>query len=409
MTYVYAADAITYTDGGDPNMAIEWYKKAMEFDKGGDLFLSLGDAYRKIQGGGGQAMTNYEFAERMPGFESMANYKMGNLWYAAKNYDSALVKYANASKFDPKNPLPFNDLANAYNKINKYNKAKENIEQYLPLSDNTTDDQIRYANVLYLSKNYNEAISKMKELINKGVEKPYMYRVIAYSQYETKDYTNAQTNIEKLFQKQSPEKIIPLDYSYYGKILLKDSTKKELASEKFQKAIDVDTSSDKAPEMRKIAEAFYEAEDYALSAKWYKKLAESNYASKEDRDFWWAGYMSYYSNDYSTAMDMFTKYNQINQTEPLGVLWMARTIERDKDRDYKNGAAKESYTKWLGMVKEEDAAKKKDFTKAYTYLAMVAYNNNNKEEVKKYADKLFQFNPEDDTAKQLIKALPSMK
>ncbi|KXK43806.1 MAG: hypothetical protein UZ11_BCD004000486 [Bacteroidetes bacterium OLB11] len=140
-----------------------------------------------------------------------------------------------------------------------------------------------------------------------------------------------------------------------------------------------------------------------------KKLAESNYASKEDRDFWWAGYMSYYSNDYSTAMDMFTKYNQINQTEPLGVLWMARTIERDKDRDYKNGAAKESYTKWLGMVKEEDAAKKKDFTKAYTYLAMVAYNNNNKEEVKKYADKLFQFNPEDDTAKQLIKALPSMK
>ncbi len=409
MPHVYAADAITYTYGADPNKAIEWYKQALEVERTGDVLISLGDAYRNIQGGGGQAMTNYEYAERIPGFESMANYKMGNLWYAARNYDSALVKYANASKFDPKNPLPYNDLANAYNKINKYTKAKENIEQYLPLSDNTIDDQIRYANVLYLSKNYTEAINKMKELINKGVEKPYMYRVIAYSQYETKDYANALVNIEKFFQKQTPEKIIPLDYNYYGRILLKDSTKKALASEKFQKAIDIDTSTDKAPEMRKIAEAFYDAEDYALSAKWYKQLATSNYASKEDRDYWWAGYMSYYSNDYASAMDMFTKYNQVNPTEPLGVLWMARTIERDKDKDFKNGAAKEMYNKWLGMVKEDDAAKKKDFTKAYTYLAMVAYNNNNKDEVKKYAEKLFQFNPEDDTAKQLMKALPAMK
>ena len=61
------------------------------------------------------------------------------------------------------------------------------------------------------------------------------------------------------------------------------------------------------------------------------------------------------------------------------------------------------------MVNETDAAKKKDFTKAYTYLAMVAYNTNNKENVKKYADKLLVFNPEDDTAKQLLKALPAMK
>lgn len=409
MPYIFAADAITYTEGGDPNVAIDFYKKALDIDRTGDATIGLGDAYRKIQGGGGQAMTNYEYAERMPGFESMANYKMGNLWYAAKNYDSALAKYAHASSADPKNPLPYNDLANAYNKINKFNKAKENIELYLPLSDNTIDDQIRYANVLYLSKNYSEAINKMKELINKGVEKPYMYRVIAYSQYETKDYTNALKNIEMLFQKQSSDKIIPLDYNYYGKILLKDSTKKSLASEKFEKAIAADTSADKAPEMRKVAEAFYDAEDYASSAKWYKKLADSNYPTKEERDYWWAGYMSFYSNDYATAFDMFTKYNNANPSEPLGIMWLARTIQNDKDKEYKTGAASEMYNKWLGLVKEEDATKKKDFTKAYTYLAMVAYNNNKKDDVKKYIDKLFQFNPEDDTAKQLMKALPAMK
>ncbi len=405
----YAADAINYTEGGDPNVAVTWYKKAMEVERTGDLHIALGDVYRKIQGGGGDAMNNFEYGETFADTKSMANYKMGNLWYAARNYDSALVKYAKASEYDAKNPLPFNDLANAYNKINKYAKAKENIERYLPLSDNTTDDQIRYANVLYLSKNYPDAINKMKELIGKGIEKPYMYRVIGYSQYETKDYANAMINMEKLFAKQEAKKIIPLDYFYYGKILLRDSTKKSMASDQFAKGIAIDTTQDKAPVVRSIAEAYYEAEDYASSAKWYKQLAESNYPTRDDRDSWWAGYMSYYSNDLSTAEQMFTKYSQANASEPLGVLWLAKTSEKAKDKDFKNGSASALYNQWLGMVSESDAAKKKDFTKAYTYLAMLAYNTNNKENVKKYADKLVLFNPEDDTAKQLLKALPAMK
>ncbi|MCC7029142.1 MAG: hypothetical protein IT257_02475 [Chitinophagaceae bacterium] len=409
MPYVYAADAINYTEGGDPNVAIEWYKKALEVNRNGDTHLALGDVYRKIQGGGGNAMTNYEYAETFPATRAMANYKMGNLWYAARNYDSALIKYAKASEIDPNNPLPYNDLANAYNKVSKYAKAKENIERYLPLSDNTTDDQIRYANVLYLSKNYADAISKMKELIGKGVEKAYMYRVIGYSQYETKDYANALINMDKFFAKQIPAKIIPLDYFYYGKILLRDSTKKSMADEQFMKGIAMDTTADKAPTLRSLAEAYYEAEDYATSAKWYKQLAESNYATKEDRDYWWAGYMSYYSNDLATAAQMFTKYSTANPTEPLGVLWLAKTNEKANDKDFKNGSATALYNQWLGMVSESDAAKKKDFTKAYTYLAMVAYNTNKKDDVKKYADKLLIFNPEDDTAKQLLKALPAMK
>lgn len=409
MPYVYAADAITYTEGGDPNLAVDWYKKALEINKNGDVHIALGDVYRKIQGGGGNAMTNYEYAESFANTKAMANYKMGNLWYAAKNYDSALVKYAKASEYDPKNPLPYNDLANAYNKISKYAKAKENIELYLPLSDNTIDDQIRYANVLYLSKNYNDAIGKMKELIAKGAEKAYMYRVIGYSQYEIKDYDNALSNMNKFFAKQVPEKIIPLDHFYYGKILLRDSTKRSLANEQFLKGVTIDTTTDKAATIRSIAEAYYEAEDYATSAQWYKKLAESNYPTKEDRDFWWAGYMSYYSNDMVTAEQMFTKYSVANPTEPLGILWLARTNEKANDKDYKSGSASALYNQWFGMVSESDAAKKKDFTKAYTYLAMVAYNNNNKEDVKKYAEKLLLFNPEDDTAKQLLKALPAMK
>lgn len=407
--YKYAADAITYTDGGDPNMAVEWYKKAMEIEKNGELYLGLGDVYRKIQGGGGSAMNNYEYAETYPNTKAMATFKMGNLWYAARNYDSALTLYARTSSLDPKNPLPYNELANAYNKIAKYSKAKENIEKYLPLSDNTIDDQIRYANVLYLSKNYTEAIAKMNDLINKGAEKPYMYRVIGYSQYELKQYKEAEVSMNKFFSKQVLNKIIPLDYYYIGKILLKDSTKRAQASEQFEKGLQIDTVADKSSTIRTIAEAYFEAEDYAGSSVWYKKLAESNYPGKEDRDYWWAGYMSFYAADYNNSEKMFIEYNKINPTEPLGVLWMARLNEKAKDKDFKNGIASEYYTKWLSMIDVNDVQKKKDMLKAYTYLAMVAYNNNKKEETSKYTDLLLGLDPNHDTGTQLKKAIPAMK
>jgi hypothetical protein len=61
------------------------------------------------------------------------------------------------------------------------------------------------------------------------------------------------------------------------------------------------------------------------------------------------------------------------------------------------------------MVKTDDPAKKKNLIKAYTYLAMVAYNANKKEETRDFATKLQVLDPNDDTAKQLMAALDAMK
>ena len=160
-------------------MAVQWYKKAIETERNGDLYMGMGDAYRKMQGGGGNAMSSYEDAETFPATKSIANYKMGNLWYAAKNYDSALVKFNKSSELDDANPLPYKALADAYYRVKKYKTAKEKIEKYLERSDKSITDLIEYANVLYLSQDYPNAISRMNELVAKGEgnKRPYMYRV----------------------------------------------------------------------------------------------------------------------------------------------------------------------------------------------------------------------------------------
>lgn len=404
----YAADAITYSEGGDPNVAIEWYKKALEVNKNGDLYTSLGDAYRKIQGGGGNAMTNYEYAEGFPETQSLANHKMGNLWYAAKNYDSALSKYGRASQLDQKNPLPYKALADAYYRVGKYKISKENIEKYLELSDKTADDQIQYANTLYLAKEYPAAIQKMNELIGKGIEKPYMYRIIGFSQYETKDYGNALLNMDKFFAKQDPKKVIPQDYMYYGRILLTDTSKAALAQSNFMKSVELDTTRDKAPVYRQVAEAFKDAQKYALAAEWYKKIIDGNSPSLEALDYWWCGVMYFYAKDYTNAEPMLKLMGEKYPQEPSSFYWLGRVYASSQDKEYKNGAAAPYFTQWLGMVKD-DPAKKNDLIKAYTYMAMVAYNNNKKDEAKMYADKMLGFDPNDNTAKQILKGLESIK
>jgi predicted Zn-dependent protease len=223
--YMYAANAITYTNGGDLNKAITWYDYYLDWRNSAKVLIHKGDALRRMQKGG-PAMTAYQTAYKMDGYQSLSSYKQGNLWYASKTYDSALVNYQRAADADPENPLPYYDLSMAYYKINKYDRAKKEIENYLKYSDNSPEDQMQYANILYLSKDYDGAISKMENLLSSGNGKSYMYRVLGYSYKEKGKMAEATKNMDLLFQKHPKDKLIPDDYLVRGEILLASSDKK---------------------------------------------------------------------------------------------------------------------------------------------------------------------------------------
>ncbi|NBX28565.1 MAG: hypothetical protein EBR55_10040, partial [Chitinophagia bacterium] len=283
----FVADAITYTNGGDYNQAVDIYKKIIEKADNADTRIALGDAYRKQIGGGGEAMNNYEKAVELDSKNSLAYSRIGSLWYEAHNYNDALSNYTKAKDNDANNPLPYRDLANAYYWIGKYDLAKQNIERYIELSDQSLDDKKKYADILYLTKNYNLAITKMQELLSAGLEKPYMYRIMAYSQYEIKEFANAKTNIELFFTKEKDaSKLIPLDYLYYGKILNQNGLPEE-ANQNFEKWEAMDTTKNKLEGFRSIAELYRSTKAYDKAGYWYgmacKKLSN---ATKTDY-FWW--------------------------------------------------------------------------------------------------------------------------
>jgi tetratricopeptide (TPR) repeat protein len=397
---VYAADAINY-GGGDPQQAIDLYKKALEKKLDNvDVRIGLGDAYLKQTTGGGEAMNNYENAVTKDAKNSLGYSRIGSLWYAARNYDKALANYENAKNADPTNPLPYRDLANAYFYSGKYALARQNIEKYLEYSDKSCDDQIQYANILFLGKDYPAAIAKLNEVIGTCQTKPYMYRLLGYSQYETKDYPAAIQNMRTFYAKQDPKRIIPSDYLYMGKIYgaMKQPDSAELY---YAQALTADTAANKYKTYIDIAESYRATNNeagFAKSSEYYGKAIKGNDKATAT-DYFWYGTMTYYAKNYTEAAKIFEEMETKFPDQNSATYWRGR-VAAAQDNEGKTGAAIQYYDKWLGMV-GPDFDKKNDLLGVYRYYALVNYNKGNKAATQTYIDKITAINPEDELAKQL--------
>lgn len=405
----FAADAFA-SEGGNPNMAVEYYTKALEKAPDNfDLKIAFGDASQKLESGAGKAMTSYQTVMEKDPKNSLAYSRMGALWYAAKRYDSALLNYARAKDADPSNPLPYRDLANAYFYVGKYELAKQNSDEYLKLSDKSVEDRIQHANLLYLAKYHKEAITEMQELIREGAEKPYMYRIIAYSQSELNDtllFADALINMDKFFAKQNPTKILPSDYMYYGKILSQNK-RVEDADAYYQKAIAADSSKDKSETYRKIAEGFIAQKNdvaFAKAGDWYARIIVDNPSTKAIDYFNW-GLYEYYGKKYDEAAKAFAAMHTKYPEQPAAVYWQGR-VAAAQDPEAKTGAALPAFNEWLNIADSKDYTKKPaDLNKAYQYIALYSYNKGDNAQAQKYMDMILALDPNDSFVPKLKAAM----
>jgi tetratricopeptide (TPR) repeat protein len=396
----YAAEATTYSDGSDKQMAVDWWTEAMKRNNNDpSMLIPLGDAYQELSSAaGGKAMSSYEKAVDLDTKnKSLAYSRIGKLWYDAKRYDLALENWRKAQEADPTNPIPYRDLANAYYWTGKYDLARQNIEKYLELSDKTVDDKIMYGNILYLSKDYTNAISKMQELLKSGVERPGFYGVLAYSQYEIKDSVNALNNVRTYFAKQNPKKIYPMDIMNYGKIALQNGMA-DSADFYFNKAVAADTAKNKAATYRLIAESLKDAKSYANAAKWYGKIIAENPAADAIDYFWW-GTMYYYAQNYTEAAKAFEQMEKQHPSQPSATYWRGR-VAAAIDNEGKQGTAVPFFTKWLETV-GPTYDKKNDLMTAYQYMALYSYNQSDNANTTKYLTMIEGIDPNNSLAKQL--------
>jgi len=399
-TFEYAADAIAESDqSGSYQEAVDWYKKALEqISNNIYIYISMGDAYQHIQGGGGEAMNAYEKATSIDPKSSLAYSRIGKLWYDAKNYPLALENFGKAKDADPQNPLPYRDLANAYFWSGKYELAKQNIQKYRELSDKSPVVDKQYLGILYLAKYYKDAAEEAQDLIDSGVKDSSVYGIKGFSELMLDDSVKALSDM-KIYFYSNPKGAYPSDYINFGKAFLMNS-QYDSADKYFNKAISIDTSKNKSDTYRLIAEAFKSKKEYLKSAQWYQKLS-TDYPDTQPLDYFWDAVMFYYAKDYDNAAKEAERYEIKYPTQPSATYWRGR-IAAAKDPEAKECLAGPFFQKWLGMMSDSDKAEKKNDTKlAYEYLVLCNYNSKNKAEEDKYKELLRAVDPNDDLLKQI--------
>jgi len=396
-----AADAWNYSGAG-PTQAVELYNKVLERGENDAARVGLGDAFARMANGAGNAMTAYQKVTERDPKNSLAYSRMGAIWYDAKRYDSALANYSRAKDADPENPLPYRDLANAYFFSGRYELAKQNADRYYELSDKTPEDKLQKANLEFLTKNYDAAISMMQELIGAGQVKPYMYRIIGYSQYEKKAYPEALASLNQFFSAQDPAKILPSDYFYYG-LAQVQSKQADSGLARIERGLSLDTARDKSENLRRVADALRDAKAYLPSAQYYGRIiADSSKGARySSTDWFWWGVMSYYGKDYPTAGNIFTAMEVKYPTLPQATYWRGR-VAAAQDEEGKAGTAVPFYTKWLESPDTETYTKKNpDLVQAYRYLSVYYYNKGDRAKTDQYMAQLTAIDAADPVAKQI--------
>jgi len=404
----YAAEGMAYSQDGDPNQAIAWYKDvltrtkdAMEKTDDAEVHIGMGDTYRKLPGGGGDAMTNYEHVTEKDPANSLAFTRIGDLWYDARTYPSALDNYAKAKDADPQNPLPYKSLANAYSYSGKYQIALQNLKKYYELCDTTAEDSKLYVEGLYLAHSSCEAATFAQKILNAGgISQDYkteLYGIIGLSLSDCGDSLQALQYTRMYLQVQDPKKILPEVYIQFGKLFLKLGLL-DSAGFYYTKGIAGDTAKNKTDIYRQIAEAFKLKKDYVKSADWYNNLVKAN-PETQPSDYAWRGIMYWYSRDFGKAMDAFNDFAGKYPDQNSAYFWQGRT-QQMIDSEATTGAAVPYFTKWLDKV-GENYERKNDLKGAYEYLLYYFYNKKDKENMKIYREKIIKIDPNDQTVKDL--------
>lgn len=219
-----------YINAPEPN-----YTKAIEYltearaknQKDPDIPTALGDAYLGLREGD-QAFINYRHALMID--ENLLAPKVGQAIIArwSQAYDVVLEQLNALIAEHPDYAPLYRELADTYyysslhaseeeyRELNQ--KGLDAYKKYLEVSgDQSVNAQIRYADFLVYTQNYEELKSVSQKLTNAEGVDAKVYRYLGYVAFlQDKDYNQAQQHLNTLFERVDENRLIPQDYLMAG-------------------------------------------------------------------------------------------------------------------------------------------------------------------------------------------------
>lgn len=419
------AEVYINADNKSLDEAISLLNAAIKLEpKNAENHILMGDALlEKNPSDGGPAIKEYSKASELNPKSPKGVLRSGKLYKRARNYQLALDLYKQAETIDPNYAPAYIEKAELYNLAGQKANAVQSARKYVELN-NSSEARKRYAEFLFINKQYAEAVSEIEALQKAGDANLYLDRYLGHSYAElgnktdTAAYTKGLVSINKFFEKAGPGfKYSPLDYKYKG-ILLTKMGKDSLGVIEMEKAANLDPKL-AGDIYSTIAQSYIKSKKYAKAIETYNKKLAGDKENLQLQDWYDFGRAYYYEGGNkqrekkeAEALQSFiqadTCFSILAQKSPeyaIAYFWRAKA---NVQQDLKNEKwlAKPYYEKGLELVKTQNAlpANKSNAIEACEYLGFYAVSTKDYAKAKEYFGIIRDLDPNNKKAVEFFKS-----
>ncbi len=398
---VRLADAYVEVGSKDSALVFGFLRRAEILDsKNPELYLIRGDYWFYTLNNGSRAAENYKRSQDFSPQSTRARVRLGQLYTRIRSYQDALSYYQDALIIDPSFAPAYLEMGFLYAKTNNQEESKKNFKKYLDLSSSNIAAKRRYANMLIQTEDYKGAIEQITQIMAMdSLSFNDLNRALAFSCFEEKQFPKAKYYIAKFFANAPDEKITAKDYTYYGRILMKNG-QDSLGIIRLTAAYELDTTN--IDLLNEIALSYNKTKRYKNAGDTYKLKIQRTNGSVND--YYKMGRAYFDAKDWVEADSAFSKVNRMSPDYEPAYLFKAR-VYSNLDPDTKEGLAKPFYEKLVEKASADSVKYIKDILEAYNYLGYYYLVNKLYCESLGYWDKIAILDPTNENAKSAIKDL----
>ena len=361
--------------------------------KDAEVALELGNAYRAKRETS-PAYENYTTALTLDPKSPAANVAQGVLWSNAHNFEDAVKQYQAAIAIDPNFGPAYREWAetdlnwsfeNRAVAVEKINEGVANFKKYMSLTDQSDETLMRYADFLISAGKYKELQEVAAQLSKSTNSNARALRYLGYAAYENKDYQAGITALNNWFAKAGPNRILPRDYMYQGRLQIASGKDTTAGITTIRKAIELDSTL-ASDGYNDILAVHKKKGDYLGQARTYEEITQRVRNRSTFADKVYSGIYYYYAFQYGKPQDSTllakadTALSQSMRASatpaPDVFLFKARIADlKDLDRNNIKGIAKPFYEKFIEISAAKanpDNRTKTNLGEAYAYLGAYA-------------------------------------
>ncbi len=311
---------------GDIAYAIEKLNAAADRDpKNPDIYLNLGDAYRKAHDGG-NAVINYDKALAVNPNFARAEYRKAMIYYTQKNWDIYLDDLNKAITMDPKFAPAYYELYyyNLYSQ--KFDKADQYAKNYIASTDPDIQNDYLVAQTCYVKKDFDCAINTLKNILAKANDqtRARTYKLLAYAYVDKGDTASAKQYIDQYFAKASDEELVAQDYILKGQIYGAVAKDDNIVLESYVKAAALDSTYEGKMKLLQDGVDYFTRKGNRIKEAEMKMVVYNNRKTANPADYFFIAFPLYQGGDYPRADSVFKLYNAAFPDSLYGYYWDAR-------------------------------------------------------------------------------------